>query len=554
MYKRFGTLGSILLLFIGINLLLGSFFVLINKSLEGSILIISFCISIIALFFQTDRKNKFILNVIINFVIFTVILLCAIKVSEMYYDFSFDGQTYHQEALIHMKSGWNPLYEQLTTDSGQDLWINHYAKGIWYLGTIIYDFTGKIESAKAVSLILLIGTFLILLSYIQNKINNQFLAWIISVLMIFSPVVINQLFTNYNDFFIGLLFITLIVGYMEFLETKDKKMLINIFVSTILLINIKFTALGYAVILTGIPIIICAINLYRTKNKNDGLWKSSVTWLTLTIISSFIIAIFFVGTASYVKNTWTNGHPFYPLAGEGKVDIMTINSPKGIPDLNRFEKLYVSIFSKTSNSLEEEPKTKFPVSISSEEIMYSTLSDTRIGGFGPLFGLIIILTFGMVVANYRKIKTKDAVYGSILLGILMLSILINPETWWARYIPQLWIIPLLIIILFLNSKIKSFVAYSILLVYSVNVCLIGYASMNKLYEGQLAIENQFEQLKEQSQIVPLEIEFGAFKANRARLDEQGIKYKEVDSVETCQNVIQLTYSTAKVCLIDMDNK
>lgn len=551
MVNRLENIGSLLLFFSGINLLLASFFIVINQSIEGYILIVSLLLSVVFLYFITDKGSKEIKDIAINFIIFMLIILGAIKLSIMYYDFSFDGQAYHQEALIQMKEGWNPLYETLTT-TDQDIWINHYAKGIWYLGVVVYDFTGKIESAKAFNIILLISTLLILLGYIQKKINNWKLTIPISILMVLSPVVINQLFTNYNDFFIGLLIINLIVGYLNFIETSSRKVLINIFISIILLVNIKFTALGYALVLTGIPLFMYVLDNYVFKN-NKFEWRSKGKLLATTIVLSFIVAVFFVGSSSYVKNTLTNGHPFYPLAGEGKVDIITSNTPTGLRDLNRLEKLYVSIFSETNNEFDTEPKTKFPLSITKEEVAYAAGIDTRIGGFGPLFGFIILMTLCLALVNYRKIDKRDVWPFGIVMSVIILSILINPETWWARYVPQLWLIPFLFVLLIMKNKIKSYVMYIILLAYSLNIIIIGYESMKSLSDRQSIIEEQLITLKEYSADQPLLIELGVFKANRARLIENGIEFNEVDSIEGCQNVVQLVYSSTKACLDKQHN-
>lgn len=547
MSKRIIGIGSLLLIFTGMNLLLASFFVVINKSIEGYLFIISFIITLPIIFFMSEKGDRHIKKTLINLLIFTIIVFGSIKISTMFYDFSYDGQSYHQEALIQLKEGWNPLYEQVALGTTQDLWINHYAKGPWYLGAIVYDLTGKIESAKTFNFILLLSTFFILVSYLRSKLKNWKLTFLISSLMVLSPVVINQIFTNYNDFFIILLIINLLVSYLMYVENPDNYILMNVFFVIILLVNIKFTALGYAIILTGIPIFIYILKIYQAK-KNNVNFDHKASRLALTVFFSFFIAIIFVGNTSYVKNTLTNGHPFYPLAGDGKVDIIINNIPAGVADLNKIEKLYVSIFSETSNNLKQEPKTKFPLSISKNEVFYSGAIDTRIGGFGPLFGLIVILTFSLLLINYRTLNRKELWYFGIIVGVIMVSILINPETWWARYIPQLWIIPLIILILMLKNNIKSYLSYFILVVYSINIFIVFYQNSNNLLDKQNEIEKQFEVLKEYNQEYPLTVEFGAFKANRARLTENGISYNTVQTIEGCQNFIQLTYSTTKVCL------
>jgi len=544
MEKGAKIVGNLLLIFSGINLLLASLWILLHKSIQGNILILSFVITIIILLFLLKKGEIFTKQTVIYLVLFVFIVLGAVKISEQYYDFSYDGQMYHQEAIIQLKNGWNPLYEKLDTGETQDLWINHYAKGTWYLGAIVYDYTGQIESSKAFNIILLCSTFLLLFSYLSNKLKSWRWSLPVSLIMVFSPVVITQMYTTYNDFFNAILIIILLIAYLEYFENQTKIALLNILFSNVILVNIKFTALGYAVILTGIPILLYLYSRYRLKVTNSQM---KIMPLILTMIVSFSLAIFFVGSSTYIKNTITNGHPFYPLAGEGKVDVITVNTPPGLGDLNRIEKLYVSNFSKTYNGFEEKPQTKFPLSITKEELENFKTTDTRVNGFGPLFGLILIMTVALILCHYKKFK-NNLVFLFIIVSTVMLSVLINPETWWARYIPQFWFVPLIFVIFLLKDQMKSYLSYGILIVYGVNIMIVAYVSINHLREIQFFTEQQYETIKEYNKIAPVDVEFGIMKSKRALLQEHGIEYTEVTEVNNCENMIQIVGSTVKACL------
>lgn len=544
MAKRLGLIGGVLLNFAGITLLLVSILFIFNKEINSYIFIISLILSMISLFAMTEKDTRYSINSILNMIVCLMIIFGAIKLSEHYYDFSYDGQAYQQEALIQLNNGWNPVYETVNTGNTKDLWINHYAKAIWYMGSTIYEFTGNIESAKAFNFIILISTLFLLIEFINRFLNSWIKTLIISFVLVFSPVVINQIFTNYNDFFIILMILNILVGYLAYFEQHNKKALLTIFTSLLILINIKFTALGYAVVLTGIPILIIIYKVYILKQKIQ--YKK----LVLVIIASFVIGLGIVGNATYVKNTLSNGHPFYPLAGDGKVDIITNNTPAGVAELNRLEKFYISIFSKTTNSFVEEPKTKFPLSVSKEEISHSKATDTRIGGFGPLFGFILILTLILVVYHFNKIRRSEIPFLLIVFGVIIISIFINPETWWARYIPQAWILPILASIVIFKNNIKSYLVGVILLVYIINIVIVGNASLTNMHKNQIAQDKELEELLELNKEHTLMVDFGAYSANRIRLEERGIEYQIINSVDGCGNIMQLTSSTTKICIIN----
>ena len=91
--------------------------------------------------------------------------LCAIlfAISGHFFDFSFDGQWYHQDAIILLKNGWNPFYDQPILDeiaSGKNAnYINCYPKAPWTISACVYATTGAIEYAKFYQLVLLFASF-----------------------------------------------------------------------------------------------------------------------------------------------------------------------------------------------------------------------------------------------------------------------------------------------------------------------------------------------------------------------------------------------------------
>jgi hypothetical protein len=75
-------------------------------------------------------------------------------------------------------------------------------------------------------------------------------------------------------------------------------------------------------------------------------------------------------------------------------------------------------------------------------------TDVRVGGFGPLFSGICLLTLIIIILiTYYCHKNYITVNNYILFlcFLIFLTVIINPESWWARYVPQLWLIPLLIL-------------------------------------------------------------------------------------------------------------
>ena len=108
-------------------------------------------------------------------------------------------------------------------------------------------------------------------------------------------------------------------------------------------INIKFTGLAYAGVFCFLFFCIWCVKAYI-----DGEVKTVFVKNMVFYIITCSIAIFIVGASSYLTNFIEKGHPLYPLAGEGKVDIMSTNEPyifKGMPTLNKLFIALLTLFS-----------------------------------------------------------------------------------------------------------------------------------------------------------------------------------------------------------------
>lgn len=551
--------GTSLILFTGVNLVLASFCILFNLDIKGYLFVLSFFIVCgLLFFFLKKNEEKYVKKFfLLTGLLFLTIAICSF-ISGKIYDFSWDGQTYHQEAVLQLHSGWNPLYdedldegptEHLHADYRSNFWINHYAKGNWYLAAISYDLFGSIEYGKVFQLLTMLSTFLISFSFVYSLLEKKLMSLIIGVIIVLNPVSWNQIFTFYNDGYLYLTFVLVIIYSIEWLQKKDILTLLALCLSIILMVNTKFTALGYAIIACGIPLFII---MYNNKGNLKNIFSKKYLKLYLSVIAAFIFAVAITGSASYVKNFIDHKHPFYPLAGEGKVDIMSYNTPEPFKNLSTVEQFYLSLFSKTTNNRKAALENKIPFTVTGDEIKESIKVDTRVAGFGPLFSGVIILVILALAKNTHLLFNRKNIYYGIVFGILLLSVVINPEPWWARYIPQFWLIPVVILVLLAANYFKQnkWILYVTLTVFLLNGLLISGNSFKNTLENQNKIEKQLEILQEYSKNEEIAIYFETFLSNRNRLEENGVKFKKIDDLEEYEYKVNLVSSTTKICTND----
>lgn len=493
----------------------------LNRSLSWWHFPLSVCSSIFINYFSSkyyfgeDYKSNFYKTT----VIILIIVLFSIIVGYSIYDISWDGQEYHQETIIQLKEGWNPFYSQLNSHVPYSYLINHYGKGAEIPQATIYAFTNKVQAGKATNILLLLASYF-LSAYILSGIKklSTFKIHLISSLFALNPITANQIFTYYIDGQVGsLLCCLLIVSYMLY-NNIDKYKLLLFSSIIIILVNIKFTCIPFA----GLFILGLLIALYYN---NKNIFRKVFIVASL----SAVIGICFVGYNPYITNTINNNNPFYPLLGKNKIDIITSNSPKEFIDKNRFEKVAISIFSRPDNILEITNRSsviKIPFMLNKEDIFNSLGVDQRISGFGFLFEEIILLAIGIFCGILYFSWAEFGRCLTYIIGVLLFSVFIISEAWWARYVPQLWFVCLII---FIAAELSTYNIIRKLGFTSIVFMIINSYSIMALtfiynVKDTVNIEYQLANIKMVNDT--MKVNFGAFNSIRMRFIEHDIKYIE----------------------------
>ncbi len=157
----------------------------------------------------------------------------------------------------------------------------------------------------------------------------------------------------------------------------------------------------------------------------------------------------------------------HPLYGGEKIDIMTPSTPDSIIFKSkglRFLSLLVldeTYDNKNIFSLRKILKYNF----------YKFGYDQRIGGFGFYFGEIVFLALIFLLFKIKRKNSRDSVF---FFGIttFILMVIIHPENWWARYVPYLWNVPILV---YLDEDIEYGYIQKLVVIIT-----IFYVSLNSL--------------------------------------------------------------------------
>ena len=464
------------------------------------------------------------LNIIYNVVVSILIVLLSFLISNYFIDNSFDGQYYHGPAIIHIYNGWNPNYNYITEKGIIGICINHFAKASWITGGFLYKLTGSFQCAKATSIILMAANFFIALYFFRKRDFSNTLAIIISLLLACNPIWLNMYLSNMLDSQVAnctYIFAILIILY---LEEKKIVLLPFLYLTIVYAVNLKFSVLVYFTIFC---VALFAYLLYKKellKNKR----------LIIHISFAMLLAVLVIGYQTYVKNTLLFGHPFYPFYSKNSVPIVSNVEALDYKTGNTFWNFIKSNFAATNfnQAYTQHLKYKIPFSISRYELERYAFAGVMIGGFGVWFSGALLISLALLI--YIFIKRKHEIFKAdfqyyFFLIVVFASVVINPYAYIARYSPQYYLIPFIVLIFFhKHFKEKKFMKYMICAILVMNSLLIcGYSYYNVVVTK--TVISQMERIKKSNQSI--EINFGNHTSKKILFDEYKIPYTEVANFE-----------------------
>jgi hypothetical protein len=350
------------------------------------------------------------------------------------FDGSYDGQNYHAVAVLLLLDGWNPLTGDVPIGAvpaggGEAAPIRHFPKGAWLAGAGLAALAGSFEAAKAFTL-LLIGASLALLGA-AVALRRGRLAPRDAVLVLLAaanPVAVKNLFTHMVDGQLAAVLTCLAALLLVLRDRRDAAVLAGLAFAAAYAVNLKFTGLVFAAMIGA-----GGVAWHASRGRS---WAGPA----LALAAGLAIGSLLLGWAPYVRNAREHGHPFHPLsARSGAIPRYT---PPNLRENARVEKLVLSIVSETDARPLEPARPKLPFVVRQREIRSAASYDTRLGGFGPVFALELVLLAGGLAHAWAARRRADPDVLAIA-GLLLATSALFPEPWWARWIPQLWTVPLL---------------------------------------------------------------------------------------------------------------
>lgn len=468
-------------------------------------------------------------SLLLGFVL--VLTLAATLTSTAFIDTSYDGRAYHQNTVLQLATGWNPLARPLEPDGRspdyeplpRSRWTVHFPKSAETNAAAFILVTGRIQSGKAFNILLLYSAFALalhaLLGFDGLRLRS---ALLFSSLAALNPVTICTLHSYYVDGQMASLLTSLFALTIVLWRENSLRPLAALVPALVLTINTKFPGLGYAFFLSGGML----AGLLLLKERRRLLAAGAACLL------AGVVGFGAVGCNPYLANWKHFGHPLHPAYGPRSFSdaemFRFLSTPPNLQDKNRFEKYFISLMSRSDYAAYPKPtRWKIPFTVTAEEVAWFGNTTIRAGGFGPWFGGVFLLILPVVAAGFIFDGRRFLPYFGFL-GLLTLTIFVNPQAWWARLAPQSWLVPLVLIFYLsrrgIRSKAARLSARALLALTLANLLLVAGSNAVQQTGRTLLLRNKLDRLSRAGRSIL--VVTGPFPSTRALLAERGINFRE----------------------------
>ena len=390
--------------------------------------------------------------------IFFLLQLGFMAIGALHSDDMCDSRIYHKPAAILMADGWNPVWEpdvtkfyernEIDPQSLKTSHLQYFPKGQWIVCGILYLATGNVDSGDYVDYVFMFALTILTYCALREWLGTgKWIAILAALTISLNPIAIMSLTNGHIDGLLGESLLIFLLASACYLKNGQKRWIPWILISAIYGCSLKHTGpvyLGVAGFVLTIPLLWRAIRRKTASSENAVGLKD---WLKLMIPIPFAVLILCANP--FVTSTVNHTSPFYPLHSFDRAnhpvidtveDCYTIEDFKDAGILRRF--IYSYIIGSPSKCMNTET-----LDYKIHELGTINFNDSfvELNAFGWIFGLEFLFSIFLLIFVSRK--TSDF---WVLLALLT-TVLIQPHSWWARFVPQFWAFPTLAFLVALSD-------------------------------------------------------------------------------------------------------
>ncbi|MCJ2179812.1 hypothetical protein [Novosphingobium album (ex Hu et al. 2023)] len=434
--------------------------------------------------------------------------------ASLFIDVSADGQEYHYDTIYALAHGWNPFRAPYAGFAPPEvtilIWPQHYPVGAPLLTAMVRNAGLSLAASKGILWLPGVAVPGIWFALLRGEGLAPRSAAALALLAAASPIYIAQLRSEYVDGFVAALAMAFVGLLLVALRQRRLDSLACALACLILATDTKFNAIA---IFGTISAAVCLTMVIRRR-------IVAAFGLGLLLLGALLFVVLFIGSFPYITNWSGYGHPFYPIMGTDRYEVNNALLPGAVRDLPAIVIFLGTTFSVFARGFAGGPGAIF-------DFAEGGWPDGVVGGFGPIFGLALLLAIAiaLVTLRHRRRSQARAMAGVIFLiaAMLLVSSLVTPYMWWPRFIPQLWICVYLCLVGAVLSDRSALVklGWTCAAILAVNSAFVSVNSVRNGLSDSAVVRQHIARVKARG--VPFCAAFGAAHARIELMREAGIK-------------------------------
>ena len=442
------------------------------------------------------------------FTLWILLTVLALAISWQFHDFSWDGMT-SRALLVRWISEGFPAGEIPTLNFGH------------ILSAYALEVTGNWNAGKAVNLLLPIAGFCLVAASLTDAGIRHGKG--LALLAMLNPVVICQISTFQVDGHVAVL-LTILLFSLSLMVHQGGLSLPAVWAAlagTACLALAKNSGIFYA----GIVWVIFALSMaLRTRSWRPLFAVGGVLFVMTAVFGLAMRKSMNYGALSldYVRRATSSGPAYGVGGGASQIEEFASSS--------KLKQFLASYFSYTEIA-PTEIHWKPPFWLIRREIrVFEELTpDPRAGGFGPLYGTALLVSWGALLAGVMTRSLRPE-WHKWFFPLAIVATAFPSQVWWARWVPQLWLLALVPLMMIAGAnqptgKLTRALAGLSVLVLAVNLGLIVLYYGLGMVRAQRVLDSQLVLIQKLPQ--PVSLFVPRFTANRSWLQDAGVQVEAV---------------------------
>jgi hypothetical protein len=463
-------------------------------------------------FLEQLKDRRALVPLAVAAAVSVLMLALGALLSQAISDASWDGLAYHQPAIYELRAGWNPVLDLKDAGLfGNFILANHYPKASWFCSATLFGVFGNIQAAK-LTFFLAPTVFLSLILLFKNAGLSPILRAAVALVLVLNPVAICQAWQFYVDGVLYYILVLMVVAAIQYAKDRHTLDLVLMFLAALFAANVKFTGIIYA----GIIFTWLVMDMWLAPGGARRHYH-----LVLGGALGWVIGLLLTGWSPYFQHILKWQHPFYPIYGEGRMDIVGFMMPKPFRGHSWLWRLWHAHAEFDLGSVSVVDVLK-QLGLAGGGGMGSNSYDTIVLGFGRVFIFAVFLALAASAFHLSRNFSKRVLLGLVTFCVF---VFLNPAAWWPRYSPCLWALPVVLCMptLLLGRRLldRSLVMAALFLVGMTSYIYCGQSWWEQRDKGARENEEVADLMRQIPKGAPVEVATADFATYIYRLRREG---------------------------------